>query len=107
MKVLQPSLPRAVTQWDRERLLLRREASSGMYSVRAWFTAKTATVTPVQLVQTAVRPAGSRPTLFGMGLVKCVTAARPGWARWACRVAVITLPLTLPLRGVLLSMLLC
>lgn len=47
-----PLAPQAVTQWERERLLLRRESSSGMYSVAAWFTAKTATVTPVQVAQT-------------------------------------------------------
>jgi hypothetical protein len=41
-----------VTQWDRERLLLRRETASSMYTIPAWFAAKTATVTPVQIVQT-------------------------------------------------------
>ncbi|GAB4821715.1 hypothetical protein N2152v2_008761 [Parachlorella kessleri] len=43
----------AVTQWDKERVLLRREAGSGMYSLRAWFCAKTLTVTPIQVAQTA------------------------------------------------------
>ena len=43
-----------MTQWDKERVLLRKEASSGMYSLRAWFCAKTLTVTPIQVAQTAV-----------------------------------------------------
>lgn len=43
----------AVTQWERERVLLRRETQGGMYTIRSWFLAKTATVTPVQAAQTA------------------------------------------------------
>jgi hypothetical protein len=43
-----------VTLWDRERLLLRKETAGRMYTVGAWFTAKTATVTPMQILQTVV-----------------------------------------------------
>ena len=48
-----PSYTAAVA-WDRERLLLRRESSQGLYSVTAWFAAKTATTTPVEICQTTV-----------------------------------------------------
>lgn len=42
----------AVTIWDRERVLLRREAGQSLYSVSAWFIAKTAIVIPMQILQT-------------------------------------------------------
>lgn len=42
----------AVTIWDRERILLRREAGQSLYSVSAWFIAKTAIVIPMQILQT-------------------------------------------------------
>jgi hypothetical protein len=51
----------AVTVWEKERLLLRRETASGMYTMRAWFAAKTLTVTPIQAAQTLV----SEPWLLG------------------------------------------
>ena len=44
----------AATIWDRERLLLRRESSQGMYSVQAWFLARTGTTLPMELIQTFV-----------------------------------------------------
>jgi ATP-binding cassette, subfamily G (WHITE), member 2 len=37
--------------WDRERILLRREVGQGMYSIPAWFGAKTVVNWPVQLLQ--------------------------------------------------------
>lgn len=92
MAVLRPCpLPHAVTQWDRERQLLRREASSGMYSVRAWFTAKTATVTPVQLVQTAVRAAEGRLALFSMGFGLVHYRCTTGWDQKADRCGTIAI----------------
>lgn len=42
----------AVTIWDRERVLLRREAGQAMYSVSAWFAARTAITVPMQVAQT-------------------------------------------------------
>lgn len=42
----------AVTVWDRERVLLRREAGQAMYSVSAWFAARTAITVPMQIAQT-------------------------------------------------------
>ena len=44
----------AVTIWDRERVLLRREAGQAMYSVSAWFTARTVVTIPMQIVQTLI-----------------------------------------------------
>ncbi len=44
----------AVTQWDKERVLLRKESGSGMYSLQAWFCSKTLTVAPIQIAQTSV-----------------------------------------------------
>lgn len=44
----------AAVAWDSERLLLRRETGQGMYGTAAWFTAKTLTVVPVQVVQTTL-----------------------------------------------------
>lgn len=40
--------------WDKDRLLLRRESQQGMYSVTAWFAARTFTTTPVEIVETAL-----------------------------------------------------
>lgn len=42
----------AATVWDRERILLRREASQSLYSVTSWFAAKSAVVIPMQIAQT-------------------------------------------------------
>jgi ABC-type multidrug transport system permease subunit len=42
----------AVTVWDRERILLRREASQAMYSVTSWFAARTIVTVPTQIIQT-------------------------------------------------------
>lgn len=42
----------AVTVWDRERVLLRRELQQGMYGPLSWYLARTLTVTPFQIVQT-------------------------------------------------------
>lgn len=44
----------ALTVWDRERVLLRREIAQGMYGVTAWYTARTLTVTPFQIAQTTL-----------------------------------------------------
>ncbi|KFM27641.1 ATP-binding cassette sub-family G member 2 [Auxenochlorella protothecoides] len=44
----------AVTIWDKDRLLLRRESQQGMYSIPAWFLARTLTVTPMQIAQTTL-----------------------------------------------------
>ncbi|EFN53222.1 hypothetical protein CHLNCDRAFT_137099 [Chlorella variabilis] len=48
-----PSYTAAVL-WDKDRLLLRRESQQGMYSVTAWFAARTGTVTPMQIFQTSL-----------------------------------------------------
>jgi len=42
----------AVTVWDRERVLLRREAGQAMYSVTSWFLARTIVTVPTQIIQT-------------------------------------------------------
>jgi ABC-type multidrug transport system permease subunit len=42
----------AVTVWDRERVLLRREAGQAMYSVTSWFAARTLVTVPTQIIQT-------------------------------------------------------
>jgi ATP-binding cassette, subfamily G (WHITE), member 2 len=42
----------AVTVWDRERVLLRREAGQAMYSVTSWFAARTIVTVPTQIIQT-------------------------------------------------------
>ena len=44
----------AAVLWDKDRLLLRRESQQGMYSVTAWFAARTGTVTPMQIFQTSL-----------------------------------------------------
>ncbi len=51
---LAPACCAAAVLWDKDRLLLRRESQQGMYSVTAWFAARTATVTPVQVLQTSL-----------------------------------------------------
>ncbi|KAL4859144.1 ABC transporter G family member 9 [Chlorella vulgaris] len=48
-----PSYTAAVV-WDRDRLLLRRESQQGMYSVTAWFAARTATILPMEVMETAL-----------------------------------------------------
>lgn len=42
----------AVTVWDRDRVLLRREVNQSMYSVTSWFMARTCINAPMQLIQT-------------------------------------------------------
>jgi ATP-binding cassette subfamily G (WHITE) protein 2 len=42
----------AVTIWDRERVLLRREVGQAMYSVSSWFAARTIVTVPTQIIQT-------------------------------------------------------
>ncbi|KAH7619174.1 hypothetical protein Ndes2526B_g06126 [Nannochloris sp. 'desiccata'] len=42
----------AVTVWDRERVLLRREVGQAMYSVSSWFAARTIVTVPTQIIQT-------------------------------------------------------
>ena len=42
----------AVTVWDRERVLLRREAGQSLYSLGSWFAARTAVTVPMQIAQT-------------------------------------------------------
>lgn len=43
-----PSFTAAVI-WDKDRLLLQRESQQGMYSVTAWFAARTFTFVPLQV----------------------------------------------------------
>ena len=42
----------AVTLWDRDRVLLRREVGQAMYSMSSWFAARTAVIIPIQILQT-------------------------------------------------------
>lgn len=44
----------AVTIWDRERVLLRRETSQAMYSVHSWFAARTIVTWPILTAQTLI-----------------------------------------------------
>lgn len=44
----------AVTLWDRDRILLRRETAQRMYSVSAWFAARTLTAWPMEIMQTLI-----------------------------------------------------
>jgi hypothetical protein len=53
----------AATVWDRERVLLRRETGQSMYTVGAWFLARTCIVVPMQLLQTLLFGAPPPPRL--------------------------------------------
>jgi ATP-binding cassette, subfamily G (WHITE), member 2 len=44
----------AATLWDKDRILVRKEAGQGMYSVHSWFWAKTATTVPMEIIQTTL-----------------------------------------------------
>jgi ABC-type multidrug transport system ATPase subunit/ABC-type multidrug transport system permease subunit len=44
----------AATLWDKDRVLVRKEAGQGMYSVHSWFWAKTATTVPMEIIQTTL-----------------------------------------------------
>ena len=44
----------AVTVWDKDRILLRREAGQAMYNVSAWVAARSIVVIPLQCLQTLV-----------------------------------------------------
>lgn len=44
----------SVTLWDRDRVLLRRETAQGMFSVQAWFTARTLVTWPMEIIQTFI-----------------------------------------------------
>lgn len=87
--------------WDKERLLLRRESGSGMYSVGSWFAAKTLTVAPVQVAQVTVGElwlAGYPGSMFGSifdavvphpGHCRCVRCGKVlrlkgSWGQGAC-----------------------
>ena len=42
----------AVTVWDSDRVLLRRESGQGMYTVASWYIAKSMVSIPLQIIQT-------------------------------------------------------
>jgi hypothetical protein len=44
----------AVTIWDRERVLLRRETAQNMYSIHSWFAARTMVTWPILTIQTLI-----------------------------------------------------
>lgn len=44
----------AVVIWDKDRLLLGRESQQGMYDVTAWFSARTLTTLPFEIVQSCL-----------------------------------------------------